>query len=81
MKTSAYKNFIIGIFLVFNILCTILYWYRQGLPYNENGIYFDSEGVVYKEQTAGYLGGLCIIAWVLFILFLAQIYWKNMKKK
>jgi hypothetical protein len=81
MKTSVYQKFIIGIFLIFNILCTALYWYRHELPYNESGIYIDLEGVRHKQETAGYLGGLCLVAWAFFLLFIVQIVWKSRKKK
>ena len=85
MSSNAnYKKIIGFIFVIFNTFVTYLYIQRNSLPYNEEGNYFDSaSNVVYHEQTADYLGVICIIGWVLFFLFLAQQYfrWRKAKKK
>jgi hypothetical protein len=84
MNNANYKKIIGFIFVIFNTFVTYLYIQRNSLPYNEEGNYFDSAAnVVYHQQTADYLGVICIIGWVLFFLFLAQQYfhWCKTKKK
>lgn len=69
MKISikTYKIVVAIVFLVYNLVCTIIYYNRKASPFE-------------AENVTEYIGYLCLAGWILFLLYLIQQYVKGKKR-